>query len=96
MNTVEIQHLDGSVVYDLRVSAFSLEDGLLNMDLKAEPNPSGPFAHMGAPTLYIEHATVDASSLEGLVSQRLDVKTGWDTEEDEKEDNIFRIYKYGN
>lgn len=90
-NTLTINHLGEDVVHGIAEVKLEVNDGQLNLEAKAIRNESGPFSHLSSPALYIEDATVSASSKSAIASEEIVVDDGWDTDEIEKEDNIFRI-----
>jgi hypothetical protein len=91
-NTLLIHHQDGLCEYGVKNIRLEVSARGLALELEAEENPDCALGSFGAPTLYVEAATVSATSLADLEREYIDVPVGWDTDEASKEDNIFRIY----
>lgn len=90
-NALTINHLGEDVVHELSDIKLEVADSQLNLEIKAIRNQNGPLSHLSSPALYIEDATVSASSKSAIVAEEISVERGWDTDGIEKEDNIFRI-----
>ncbi len=90
-NQVVIFHLGEPFVFEIDKCSLKISDDGLDLDVWTRPNLDCLLGHLSAPSLHIESATVTANSLEDLKVERLDVASGWDTDAERKEDNIFRI-----
>lgn len=90
-NQVVVTHLGEPCVYEIDHCELNLTDRGLDLDVFTRPNDACPLAHLGEPTFHIESATVDAYTIEGLTEEYLSVDVGWDTDDERKEDNIFRV-----
>ena len=88
---LEIKHLAETVVYRVSNVQCAIDAGRLNVEVETTPIEGGPFSHLSNPTLFIENATVHVDSLSAIEHEKIDVETGWDTDEQQKSDNIFRI-----
>lgn len=91
-NQVVITHLGEPCVYEIERRELSVTSSGLDLDVYTKANKECPLGHLSAPELHIEYATVAATSREELIDEELNVEVGWDTDEESKEDNIFRIY----
>jgi hypothetical protein len=91
-NQVVIFHLGEPCVFEIDRSELKVTDRGLDLDVFTRPNPDCPLGHLCAPELHIESATVKATSTHDLTDELFEVAVGWDTDEAQKEDNIFRIY----
>ena len=91
-NQVVITHLGEPCVFDIDRCELNITKHGLDLDVFTKPNRECPLGHLSAPTIHIESATVGAKAINDLVEQELTVAVGWDTDEETKEDNIFRIY----
>jgi len=91
-NQVVITHLGEPCVFEIdRCELRITEDGL-DLDVFTHPNRECPLGHLSAPTIHIESATIKAKTVGDLEKEELNVPVGWDTDEETKEDNVFRIY----
>lgn len=91
-NQVVIFHLGEPCVFEIDRSELAVTERGLDLDVFARPNVGCPLGHLSAPILHIESATVNAASIDELTEEEFEVEVGWDTDEVQKEDNIFRIY----
>ena len=91
-NQVVITHLSEHCVFDIDRCELKITGDGLDLDVFTKPNRDCPLANLSAPTIHIESATVAAKTIEDLTEEELNVAVGWDTDEEIKEDNIFRIY----
>ena len=91
-NQVVITHLGEPCVFDIARCKLSITEAGLDLDVFTNPNRDCSLGHLSAPTIHIESGTVGAKSLETLASEELNVAVGWDTDEEAKKNNVFRIY----
>ncbi len=91
-NTLTIRHQDGDCVYDVESVMLNVDANGLDLEISTKENPDCVLGFLPAPSLYVESGTISVSTAAELQSEKLQVSSGWDTEDGEKEDNIFRIY----
>lgn len=91
-NYVEISHLGTPFIFEIATCKLAVTEQGLDFGVFTKPNKMSPFGHLSPPHLHIEAATVRASSIDELKCEELQVAIGWDTDEESKDDNIFRIY----
>lgn len=91
-NQVVITHLGEPCVFEIERCELSISEDGLDLDVFTNPNRGCPLGHLSAPTIHIESGTVGVKTIEALTAEELNVAVGWDTDEETKEDNIFRIY----
>ena len=91
-NQVVITHLGEPCVYEIDRCELSVTSDGLDFDVYTKKNKECPLGHLSAPELHIEYGTVTATTRAELTNEELNVEVGWDTDEESKEDNIFRIY----
>ena len=91
-NQVVITHLGEPCVFDIERCELSIGDDGLDLNVFTNPNRDCPLGHLSAPTIHIESGTVNAKTIDTLTEEELNVAVGWDTYEERKEGNIFRIY----
>ena len=91
-NQVVITHLGKPCVFNIDRCELNITKRGLDLDVFTKPNRECPLGHLSAPTIHIESATVGADAIEALTEEELNVAIGWDTDDETKEDNIFRIY----
>jgi len=89
---VTVFHQEGTCVYEISGAAMTISDGELDMGITTSENKDCRLGILGPPSLAIESASVSAADMSELTEEEINVAVGWDTEEEIKEDNIFRIY----
>jgi hypothetical protein len=93
-NQVAIYHQDETVAVAIKSIQLRVQQGYLNVEIETLSDERTSLG-MGEPTLYIEEVLLSVQTLEELLFEEISVPVGWDTEEESKEDHIFRIYLHG-
>ncbi len=89
-NQVVIYHLNEPYAFEVAEVDWFLEDGEFDLEIKTKGNAD--FGDPCDPKLAMESVIVDANNIYELEREVVEVEVGWDTEEESKENNIFRTY----
>ncbi len=91
-NQIVIHLQDEDCIYEIESVDLTVSDGLMDLEIKAKPNDDCVLGFLPNPVLTIEDATISAPDVAELNAETLDVKDGWESDGEEKEEDVFLIY----